>query len=1034
MPFLTMTDSDESRSFASMVAESEPKAEEPERDGSATMEKYSLVVLIKSLVMDDVPEDDLRVLDICITLGDIDARLSGTMAEINGQRRGSAINVPVSSAEEFKLYLLDHCLCVVASHEAVELGRTTIQLAATNLVKFDPPEFEPTMIKMSSKIERESSRIGTIILLLKTDRVKSSIELDASILEGEADDSMIYVVNDSSIRRSSEYQDDTMRQLLTCKRCNLLKSPSEISCNYELIDGILVNKEYPKKDPDLETMKRKIEQIEREAKLYPVGKEQELPKESTDSRFCKECGGYSVTGATCSKWKRPTDVPLYEANFGYPEGTAKRFSENMAFGMPENVARMSEPNFAYSKDASARFHQGRSESYPSHPTQYQGTHTLCPQSVGHRFCRRCAINMDWLPLHSACPKCGFMDHVQHPDMPPHTAPNKLNSWMRDIELVDPRRRCSSIGSIPSVSLDLKPCPLCQLRGGRCPDCKKRASLAPNCQPELNSTTQSSTSDSEVRARRAMERPRTRPSLRDRFGGFPKKIDKSTRLSDLFKVYGEDSPSKQEQPRRRSTRSSVVSLNVEEILKKSDAHKRKIVSGGVQSVELRKVDSKPEDAKCETLTSKQIRKDQRSLVRRIKKQNRGKYSYYYGNRYPGIVIGHRECIHHGSSVPPHMGWMWNVKTLGINKIRKGWRPGAIRKPIKELMQHFLVSYPLDNVPVSKHGGRKLRILENDSRSLKQKPTLQIIKKNGEYCIVMNPLKDSDTLKTAQDPYLHCEPLRFKLAKDPNIGKLYQLRQALKVKGFTLCGCSELDSCDHRSEKEKKLIKKELRKLTKCLGLPKSTELKDVPVDSESEMDLEFTPPSAMLKSGLRKPDVVCTETQYCVDDYKVQVPADKLRCKPGREDPNDIANRAIRSRPGRGGTPGDTKGGKGGKGGNAKGGAAKGGAAGKGAGAGAGKGAGKGADAGKLAGGKGSGAGKAGSKTGAAGRNKMNRTEGNQAVTMKEPRRSIQPCAPNFICEPNISQGCGVQSTNACYSIQCAPMTACYNPCYTGCMQ
>lgn len=217
---------------------------------------------------------------------------------------------------------MDNSLHLVIYHEAIELGRSTIWLGATNLTMFDPPEFEPTMIKNGFPIEKGTSSIGTINLMLKTDRVKSSIELDAAKLE---DDSVMYIVNDSPLRRSSEYQEDTMRQLLTCKKCNVLKSPSEISWKYELIDGILVNKEHHKKDTDLETMKRKIQQIQREAKLYPVGKEQELPKEDTIDRFCKSCGGYSVTGATCAQWKKPTDVPLFEARCGYPEGTAKRY-------------------------------------------------------------------------------------------------------------------------------------------------------------------------------------------------------------------------------------------------------------------------------------------------------------------------------------------------------------------------------------------------------------------------------------------------------------------------------------------------------------------------------------------------------------------------------------------------------------------------------------------------------------------------------------------------------------------------------------
>lgn len=100
-----MSDSDESRSFASMATDNEPAptvVEESERSGSKIEEGYSLVILIKSLVMVEVPEIDTRTLNICITLGETETKLSGTMAEINEQRRGSAIRY-VSHKSVFKL-------------------------------------------------------------------------------------------------------------------------------------------------------------------------------------------------------------------------------------------------------------------------------------------------------------------------------------------------------------------------------------------------------------------------------------------------------------------------------------------------------------------------------------------------------------------------------------------------------------------------------------------------------------------------------------------------------------------------------------------------------------------------------------------------------------------------------------------------------------------------------------------------------------------------------------------------------------------
>lgn len=100
-----MSDSDESRSFASMATDNEPAppvVEKLEGSGSKIEEGYSLVILIKSLVMVEVPETDTRTLDISITLGGTETKLSGTMAEINEQRRGSAIRY-MSNNSAFKL-------------------------------------------------------------------------------------------------------------------------------------------------------------------------------------------------------------------------------------------------------------------------------------------------------------------------------------------------------------------------------------------------------------------------------------------------------------------------------------------------------------------------------------------------------------------------------------------------------------------------------------------------------------------------------------------------------------------------------------------------------------------------------------------------------------------------------------------------------------------------------------------------------------------------------------------------------------------
>lgn len=59
---------------------------------------------------------------------------------------------------------------------------------------------------------------------------------------------------------------------------------------------------------------------------------------------------------------------------------------------------------------------------------------------------------------------------------------------------------------------------------------------------------------------------------------------------------------------------------------------------------------------------------KEFIKEMKKRFKGKYSYKFGNRYPGVVLGHKTCKADGGAVPPYMGWLWNVEIPGINKVR------------------------------------------------------------------------------------------------------------------------------------------------------------------------------------------------------------------------------------------------------------------------------------------------------------------------------------------------------------------------------
>lgn len=49
------------------------------------------------------------------------------------------------------------------------------------------------------------------------------------------------------------------------------------------------------------------------------------------------------------------------------------------------------------------------------------------------------------------------------------------------------------------------------------------------------------------------------------------------------------------------------------------------------------------------------------------KSKRKYSYKFGKKHPGVVLGHRNCVGYGGPVPHNMGWLWNVQIPGIEKV-------------------------------------------------------------------------------------------------------------------------------------------------------------------------------------------------------------------------------------------------------------------------------------------------------------------------------------------------------------------------------
>lgn len=249
------------------------------------------------------------------------------------------------------------------------------------------------------------------------------------------------------------------------------------------------------------------------------------------------------------------------------------------------------------------------------------------------------------------------------------------------------------------------------------------------------------------------------------------------------------------------------------------------------------------------------------------------------KYPGTQIGHKTCINGYAgrkNVPSNMGWLWSVEATGR---RAGWKPGAIRKPIKELMRYFLRDFPADTLRVSQYsyrrggsgagGGGGDSVLQEE---LIQKPTLHICKKNGEYFITLRPLKDPEALRECADPYLKMQPIQFKIAKNPMAIEMRKLKQCLKEMGFNKCTCHRpIIYCFCRSFLDKKRLEYQCNKEARKRNLPACSDslvLSDT-TDSETEFDFGVTPPAGVVKpERLNKPNFVNTGTQYTENDWNV----------------------------------------------------------------------------------------------------------------------------------------------------------------------
>ncbi|KAH8247430.1 hypothetical protein KR038_004116 [Drosophila bunnanda] len=276
-------------------------------------------------------------------------------------------------------------------------------------------------------------------------------------------------------------------------------------------------------------------------------------------------------------------------------------------------------------------------------------------------------------------------------------------------------------------------------------------------------------------------------------------------------------------------------------------------------------SEPKDAPSE-VPKKKKGKRRRTTKMAVK-------SRYYSMYSPQNKIKFRQdCSPPEVKVPSHMGWLWTANPLAA---KPGWRPGAIRRSIRELMSYFLKDFPVDTIPMSKYmsyyNNRKQISPQAEKREdLVQVPTLHIEKKHDVYTITLRPLKDADSLARSANPYLDMKPLQFRIVKDPLLKKKREMKRCLKGMGFSKCTCHRpVMHCYCRSFVDKNLLVQHVREECERRHMePCEDELVLTDTsDSETEFEFGVTPPAGLMHpERLKSSHIKHVQTQYDEADW------------------------------------------------------------------------------------------------------------------------------------------------------------------------
>lgn len=144
------------------------------------------------------------------------------------------------------------------------------------------------------------------------------------------------------------------------------------------------------------------------------------------------------------------------------------------------------------------------------------------------------------------------------------------------------------------------------------------------------------------------------------------------------------------------------------------------------------------------------------------------------RYPPRAYGHWYCKTPILRVPRDMGWHWNIN---LEKSRRGWRPGAIHRKTKRIMDYFRQQKAQAKAEVKRRQFEEEAAKEQAKPKPTQLPRLHIKKEKGQYRITLFPLFDPNL--PASQVTDRMKPIEFTIAKSDAAIRRHQVKQFLEV---------------------------------------------------------------------------------------------------------------------------------------------------------------------------------------------------------------------------------------------------------------